>query len=277
MTFFLGCDLDDAISTGSIENKKTKIGQLPTTSNNSKRKKSRSSHSKLIHVVTRKLGTEKESLAETSHHLLVESRNLRYGQKSTIHSLDYSLHRHGWTLIQLCLNTIAKHLLLFMNGSPLNTTLFIQKMSLIPDPLIHQLFQMARSYYPNHLNSMVLSGLFMREHCQELDLDDLSGVKPGLIRQLGNKRFIHLKRLRLNHLDIPDTVLAKTIPHLISLEELDFRGCTKIRNKTMTALAKYRGSHMKRVNASNSVKFCYFMLFYFIFLYFPLLVYILID
>ncbi|KAI0078943.1 RNI-like protein [Panus rudis PR-1116 ss-1] len=112
-------------------------------------------------------------------------------------------------------------------------------LTLLPDNLIPRVFTTARNAYPSLLTHPVISTYFLRG--PSITLSGNLGVTRFTLSALAaaeSKQY--LRQLELSDLTkIPDEVFANVVSHLPSVEVLILRGCSKVGQKTVSAVAKH--------------------------------------
>ncbi|RUS25618.1 hypothetical protein BC938DRAFT_471877 [Jimgerdemannia flammicorona] len=138
-------------------------------------------------------------------------------------------------------------------GSSANPSFF--RLSLLPPDILAELADALRTKDPADLNPDLVHAVYLSSDLPRISLDGLSWVTGTTLARFAQIAveskggYANLRHLNLNNqTNLGDTVVAKIVPHLYRIDRLELKGCVKVGEKTLTAVAEHCAGTLRHLN-----------------------------
>lgn len=178
----------------------------------------------------------------------VEAAEARYSTQ--ISQNPTQLRRHPGSLRSLCARVICDNIRTI--GSPANTHFF--RFSLLLPDILSELAHGLRSKDASDMTIDLVSVVFLNPDLPHIALDDCRWVSNTTLARFtqlaaNGQGYANLRHLSLNNqINLSDATVARIMPHLRRVERLELRGCVKVGDKTMEAVANHCARTLRYLN-----------------------------
>ncbi|RUS20709.1 hypothetical protein BC937DRAFT_94542, partial [Endogone sp. FLAS-F59071] len=153
------------------------------------------------------------------------------------------------SLRSLCARVICDNIRTI--GSPTNTHFF--RFSLLPPDILSELAHGLRSKDASDMTIDLISVVFLNPDLPHITLDDCRWVSSATLARFTQlakgQGYANLRHLSLNNqINLSDVAVARIMPHLRHVERLKLRGCVKVSDKTMEAVAEHCARTLRYLN-----------------------------